>query len=260
MTISESLKQLRDDLKLWVTNNLRALDDKIDAKTIPIDNVLDENSTNPVQNKAIAEEFNKLSSKIEEGGSNFSGEYSDIKNAPDIEDDASGNLTIIDNNGNIIFDVDSQGINTTNVRINGENAATKTYVDEAISNIDMSNADIDLSNYYDKASAEAMVDTKTEAIKKALSESFESDSTEFLLIDNAGNIIARIDAEGLQTTVVRTNEAVLNGVNLALEFEAINKDTSRLESRIVALESRKAETWTFYMGDGTIVNKRVVCD
>jgi hypothetical protein len=243
-----------------VTNNLKVLNEQIDAKTIPIDNALDENSTNPVQNKAIVEELNKLSSKIEEGGSNFSGEYSDIKNAPDIEDDASGNLTVIDSNGNIIFDVDDQGINTTNVCINGENAATKTYVDEAISNIDMSNADIDLSNYYDKASAETMVETKIETLKKALSESLESDSIEFLLIDNTGNIIARIDNEGLQTTMIKTNGIILNDTDVVNEFDIIEKETSKISSRITAIENRKAETWTFYMGDGTIVNKRVVCD
>ena len=260
MTISESLRQLRDDLKLWVTNNLKALNDQIDAKTIPIDNILDEQSTNPVQNKTITEEINKLSSKIEEGNNNFSGEYSDIKNAPDIEDDASGNLTVIDNNGNIIFDIDNKGINTTNVRINGESAVTKSYVDEAINNIDMSNANVDLSNYYDKASAETMVETKIEIIKKELSESLESDSKEFLLIDNTGNIIARIDNEGLQTTAIKANGIILNDTDIVNEFDIIEKEASRISSRVTAIENRKAETWTFYMGDGTIVNKRVVCD
>lgn len=171
MTISESLKQLRNDLKLWVTNNLKALNDKIDEKTIPIDNILDENSTNPVQNKAIAEELNKLSTKIEEGSSNFSGEYSDIKNAPDIEDDASDNLTVIDNNG---------------------------------------------------------------------------------------NIIARIDNNGMQTTIVRVNELAINNTVLTTELENINKDTNKLDSRITTLEGHSEETWTFTLEDGSTVTKKVV--
>ena len=40
MTILETLVQLRDDLKTWVTNNLNALNSKIEEKTIPIDDKL----------------------------------------------------------------------------------------------------------------------------------------------------------------------------------------------------------------------------
>jgi ABC-type Zn uptake system ZnuABC Zn-binding protein ZnuA len=48
MNILETLVQLRDDLKTWVTNNLNALNKKIDEKTIPIDSELSTTSTNPV--------------------------------------------------------------------------------------------------------------------------------------------------------------------------------------------------------------------
>ena len=37
MNILQTLKQLRDDIKAWVTTNLNALNAKIDEKTIPID-------------------------------------------------------------------------------------------------------------------------------------------------------------------------------------------------------------------------------
>lgn len=42
---------------------------------------------------------------------------------------------VVDGNGNIIFSVDNMGAHTTNLTLNGEEAATKTYVDEAIGDI-----------------------------------------------------------------------------------------------------------------------------
>lgn len=45
--------------------------------------------------------------------SNFSGDYNDLTNAPDIKEDNTGNLVIADNNGNIIFRSDGNGFETT---------------------------------------------------------------------------------------------------------------------------------------------------
>ena len=53
MNIIQTLERLRDDIKLWVTNNLNALNAKIDEKTIPIDSKLESTSSNPVQNKVV---------------------------------------------------------------------------------------------------------------------------------------------------------------------------------------------------------------
>lgn len=55
MNILETLVQLRDDIKTWVTNNLQALNTKIDEKTIPVDSELSTTSVNPVQSKVIVE-------------------------------------------------------------------------------------------------------------------------------------------------------------------------------------------------------------
>ena len=76
MNILQILKQLRDDIKAWVTNNLNALNAKIDEKTIPIDSELSSTSTNPVQNKAIANAINNIP--------RFSGSYNDLTNKPTI--------------------------------------------------------------------------------------------------------------------------------------------------------------------------------
>lgn len=113
MNIIEALQQLRNDIKTWVTNNIQALNQKVESLTIPIDSELNAQSSNPVQNKTIVEELEKINDKIESGGVGFTGEYSDIKNAPDIVDDGSGDLHIVDPDGNIIMTVNNSGFNTT---------------------------------------------------------------------------------------------------------------------------------------------------
>ena len=67
MIILQAMKQLRDDIKDWVTTNLNVLNAKIDEKTIPIDSELSTTSTNPIQNKAVAEAINNIPT--------FSGDY-----------------------------------------------------------------------------------------------------------------------------------------------------------------------------------------
>ena len=64
MNILQVLLQLRDNIKAWVTNNLKALNDKIDEKTIPIDSELDITSINPVQNKIITSELNDINERV----------------------------------------------------------------------------------------------------------------------------------------------------------------------------------------------------
>lgn len=118
MNIIQTLQQLRDDIKTWVTNNIQALNQKIDSLTIPVDKELNNQSLNPVQNKTITEELEKINTKIENTNVGFTGEYSDIKNAPDIVDDGSGDLFIIDPEGNIIMSVNNSGFNTTAITAN----------------------------------------------------------------------------------------------------------------------------------------------
>ena len=87
MTILETFKQLRDDIKTWATTNLRSLDakkvDKVNGKDLSdcnftqaektllgtvqenatytiIDNAFSTTSTNPIQNKIITEKINDI--------------------------------------------------------------------------------------------------------------------------------------------------------------------------------------------------------
>ena len=66
MDIVSAIYKLRDDIKTWVTNNINALNAKIDEKTIPIDSELDLESTNPIQNKAVASEIDDINKRVGE--------------------------------------------------------------------------------------------------------------------------------------------------------------------------------------------------
>ena len=170
MDILNALKQLRDDLKTWATNNFNALNTKIDEKTIPIDNKLDLTSTNPVQNNVITNAINNIPK--------FSGDYNDLTNAPNITEDDNGNMVIADESGNIIFKADADGMHTTALTLNGENAATEKYVDNA---------------------------------KKDLGENLESENGELSIVDGNGNVIFKIDADGAHTTNITVDgESIKN--------------------------------------------------
>lgn len=198
MDILNVFKKLRDDLKVWVTNNLNALNTKIDETTVPIDNELSSTSTNPVQNKVIKQAIDNIPT--------FSGDYNDLTNAPDISEDGSGNMVITDESGNIIFKADADGIHTTAVSLNGEAAATEKYVDDAVANIDI--PEVDFTGY----ATEDFVTTAVVSAKEELSESIVAESDEWKVVDEAGNIIFSVDATGAHTT-----ELTLNGENAATE-------------------------------------------
>lgn len=117
MNILDALKQLRDDIKAWVTNNLNAVNAKIDQKTVQIDNELNDTSTNPVQNKVIAAEVEKINSSL------ITKEYVDeqIANIKPSDDLATKEY------------VDEQ---IANIKPS-DDLATKEYVDEQIANVDI---------------------------------------------------------------------------------------------------------------------------
>ena len=214
MDILNVLKQLRDDLKSWVTNNLNALNAKIDEKTIPIDNKLDETSTNPVQNKVISEAINNIP--------RFSGDYNDLINAPNITENEAENVVIADGEGNIIFKVDADGTHTTALTLNGEKAATETYVDQAIAEI----PEVDLTNYYTKDET----NTALENLQTEISESIVSESDEWKVVDEAGNIMFSVDESGAHTAALTINgeaaatEAYVDSAIANIDIPEVNLD------------------------------------
>lgn len=235
MDILNTLKQLRDDIKVWVTNNLNALNAKIDEKTIPIDSELSSTSTNPVQNKVIKKAIDDIPK--------FSGSYNDLTDAPNITEDDSGNMVIADESGNIIFKADADGIHTTAVSLNGEAAASEKYVNEAIANIDIPEVDFtgyateiyvnnkvaDLVNFAPEAlntlgelaaalenhedAYDALLETvgskathtDLENLKEELSESITAEAEDWKVVDGNGNIIFSVDNMGAHTTNLTLN-------------------------------------------------------
>ena len=151
------------------------------------------------------------------------------------------NWKVVDSNGNIIFSVDNAGAHTTNLTLNGEEAATKTYVDEAIGDIQFPETDFTgyateqyvdeaiaaipqtdltgyatkkyvddaiaaipetyLSDYYTKEQTDTAINTA----KTEISESIVAESEEWKVVDDAGNIIFSVDTSGAHTTALTLN-------------------------------------------------------
>lgn len=200
MNLLQSLRQLRDDIKSWVTVNLSALNAKIEKNTIHVDSELNPASSNPVQNKAIVKELRSLSTDIS-NKTTFSGDYNDLTNAPNITEDESGDMIITDQKDNVIFRVDSEGIHSTALTLKSEPAATEKYVNDKVDIIsqkvdNIKIPEVDLSNHYTKEETDAAIDS----VKEELSESIVAESSEWTVVDEAGNIIFKVDSEGAHTT------------------------------------------------------------
>jgi len=133
--------------------------------------------------------------------SDFSGDYHDLTNQPNIEEDESGMIQIADSNGNIIAQIDGAGITTHEVIVDGEGLSKKLKDHEAdmVSHVTSTervtwNNKSDFSgNYNDLVDAPSIQE--------------EADGTEVVVADNDGNIIARIDSEGLTTHDVIVNKS-----------------------------------------------------
>lgn len=246
MNILETLVQLRDDIKTWVSLNFEALNKKIDKKS----------------------------------RARFSRDYYDLYNAPQITEDDKKELSIADEQGNVIFKLDKDGAHTTNLTLNGEEAASQKYVQEAIEDIDFPVTDLtgyatkdfvekaienidfpetDLTGYateqyVDKKVAD-LVDSAPEALntlgelakamgehedaydalletvgqkatreevkdlEKALNNGVESDAEEYCIADKNGNMIFKVDKDGVETTAVKTKALTVDGKDLATHIQ-----------------------------------------
>ena len=199
--------------------------------------------------------------------SDFSGDYNDLENAPDIVENESGEVVYTDESGNIIAKIGQVGLETTQVtaktmvvngtdveaklnnldstfsshnrntnihitseeRANWNAKATTGYVDEAVAGI--VNSAPDRLNTLDELAAalgddenfattvtnslaEKAKRTDLDNLKSELSESIESESGEWAIVDSNGNIIARIDPNGLETTQVIVQTIVVDGTDI----------------------------------------------
>lgn len=156
--------------------------------------------------------------------SNFSGNYNDLKERPSITDDISDNLSVQDSCGNIIAKVNEDGITTTNVNtktliLNGQDIEKK--IEEIASSSSGSGGSQSnfSGNYNDLANRPSIK---------------EDNISELTVEDNSGNIIMKVNDDGVRTTNVNTNTLILDRTSL------------------------KIETWTLTFADGTTTTKKVV--
>ena len=279
MNILETLVQLRDDLKTWVTNNLNALNKKIDEKTISIDSELSATSTNPVQNKVVNAEISSLNNLIGDTSvatqistaianqDLFSGDYNDLQNAPNIsEDEDNKEIIIVDEAGNIIAQIDANGLKTTtvatnNVNINGtdisdDGSGKVEFADEngnvivqindtGVKSIDFYVGDVSLKekihmwdsksgfsgDYYDLYNKPSISEYKLD---------------EFIITDFEGNIIGKFDKNGLQTTTIFSEKIFLQNNNLLNQItdlykrmDFINYDNIKNAPPITSVQEQK---------------------
>lgn len=139
--------------------------------------------------------------------SDFSGAYADLIDAPNITENDSGNMVIADESGNVIMQVDSDGITTTNVdtksiELNGEDLGSRIDRLESIS----------LPNIVD------------------------NESGDLTIADEDGNAIVKINENGLETTTVTAKSVIVGGVDVTAELDELNEHVSNTTSHITAAE------------------------
>jgi hypothetical protein len=145
---------------------------------------------------------------------------SSIKN---ITDDGSDNLSVQDTDGNVIAKIDEDGITTTNINtktliLNGQDIEKK--IEEIASSSSGGGSSSDFSGDYNDLANKPSIK--------------EDNLSELTIEDTSGNIIMKVDEEGLHTTDVAANTLILDGTSL------------------------KIETWTFTFADGSTETKKVV--
>jgi hypothetical protein len=158
--------------------------------------------------------------------SDFSGDFNDLDNKPNITDDESGELTIVDNDGYAIVKINDSGITTTNV----------TAKSAVIGGTDVTVKFDELSNLIGEKSVATQITEAIEAenldqyatdedlitLKEELSETIVSESSEWIVADEAGNVIAKVDESGLETTTVTAKNIVVNETNVETKFSELD--------------------------------------
>lgn len=142
----------------------------------------------PADNKTIEEHIDNASVHISESDrANWNNkDYNSLENAPNLTDDESGDLIIVDKDGNAIARFDEGGLTTTNVntktiRLNGE----------------------DLSDLLDEIESGILPNI------------LDNESGDFVIADGNGNAVLKVDAGGLETTSVTARSVTINGVDVA---------------------------------------------
>lgn len=176
--------------------------------------------------------------------SDFSGDYNDLTNAPDIKEDGTGELFYTDSSGNVIAKINSNGFETTKVIANtilangtdvaeqiglkADQASLDTHINNKSNPHNVTKSQVGLGNVNNTADVDKPVSNAQQealdSLKNELSESIVSESKEWTIVDNSGNIIAKVDSSGLETIAVTVESAVVNGRDVEDELDnKVNK-------------------------------------
>lgn len=228
MTILETIVHLRDDLKIWVANNINALNSKIEANKVTIDSKLDSSSTNPVQNKAVSEKVDELRAYIAEQN-HFSGNYNDLVDAPNITEDNSNNVVITDDIGNIIFKVDADGAHTTKLELESGDLDTQlgtlnADLAEHASSVVTHITQTDRDTWNNKSEFSGSYTDLTDAPNILV-----DSEVDLSIADEAGNIIFKVDESGAKTTKLALESGDLDEQlgTIAANFAAHDENHAR---------------------------------
>ena len=170
-------------------------------------------------------------------GSTFSGDYNDLRNAP-IVNDESGILYIADEQGRVIARIDEDGITTTHLTVNGitlDGQELSELLDEKANSTEVEEA---LSFKADRT--ELFSKDYNELINRPID---NDDSGVLYVTDESGNIIMRVDENGLETTKVTAQDVFVDvdGQNVSVETLIDNKivDNSLEAGNYIEIDSDK---------------------
>ena len=197
--------------------------------------------------------------------SDFSGNYNDLTNKPDIIEDGSDNLVIADPDGNVIFKVDSEGVHTTALEVDGidvgaalQNVADNADLDAHLTNTTVHITESERTAWNNKSDFSGNYNDLAD--KPNIT---EDGSAEINIVDNDGNIIFKVDADGAQTTeltlgtgdtaVKVTEKLGALGQDISLVNVALSGHTEDTTAHITAAER---DTWNAKV-DATYVDTEI---
>lgn len=226
MTIIESLVRLRDDLKKWVTNNLLFLDKR--TRNIEDDgsgalNIIDEKGNLILRVDEDGVKTTAVEAKaIRVDGKDVSTLGSSMEN---IEDDGSDELTVTDPDGNTILRVDEEGLETTVVK------AQRLVVN----GVDVGEQEPPVTDYNDLENAPDIED---------------DESAELVVTDPDGNVVMRVDGEGIDAVGVKVNGVEVDPNNVQYtEQELTEEQKAQARANIGAVSADEVGT-----GDASMEN------
>lgn len=170
--------------------------------------------------------------------SDFSGNYSELVGAPDIVEDESGEVSYVDEAGNIIFKIDGEGAHTTKLELASGDIDTQFLAQSAALAEHTSNTVVhvtagDKETWNNKSDFSGdFNDLKNSPIQ-------EDSSGEVVYTDESGNIIFKINNEGAETTELKLSGGKVDERLVGLTVD-LSEHTSNTNIHITKAER---ENW-----------------